>query len=345
MVNACLDPCDPRWRDRRPLADHHRRRSTFVTSTRPAPEGVSIRPAGERDLPALAAVYRHADPDVAHLPGGSPEAADLDAHACDDLRAMARDPRAVWLAEAGGSAIGVAAAVVRGRHWHLAYLFVEPAWQGKGVGAALLAACHAAGAGAGCTVFSTEPSSDARGMALYLRSGMTPRLPALVLDANAPRFPAPDWQDGLEAIPVTADDAHLLATVGDVDAAVRGARRPEDHLRWLADGGSLQLLMDRARGVPAGYVVVRPDHGLWRLGPVAAMDPAIVPAVLARAMAAAGRIGAEGRRWRICVPGENPAAIAPALEAGFLPVDLAPMLANRAVGLWDRYLFSDLDFL
>ncbi|MCC6313353.1 MAG: GNAT family N-acetyltransferase [Thermomicrobiales bacterium] len=315
---------------------------TSPASTAP----IVTRRARPDELAAIAPIFRHADRDYADLPDGAPNAAAVDAAALADLRVLAAHPDGVWVAERDGSVVGFAAAAIRGRLWHLAYLFVEPTAQGHGVGGALAQAIHTAGAAAGCDVFTTEPSADDRALRCYFRLGMLPRPPAALLRARSPLFPPLLRDDGLEAMPLAADDDSQLETLGDLDALTRGGRRPEDLRRWLRDGGRGALLLRRETGAPAGYAVARPvDAGVWRLGPVAAVDAAAFALVLERALAMAGSVPAPHAIWLADVPGENHGALRRLLAAGFAPIRLAPLLASGPTGRWDAYLFGDLDVL
>jgi len=307
-----------------------------------------IRPAEPGDLPRAAPIYRLADADHAHLrDDAGPEAREIDAAAEADLVvAFAHHPEDVWVAEAAGEVVGFAAATVRGRHWYLSYLFVRPEWQGAGIGSRLLRAIHASGVRRGCDVFSTAPSADPRAVAAYLRLGMVPAMPALVLEATEPAFPPLPWGDDLEAVAFGSGDEAAIATVGDIDAFARGVRRPEDHLRWLEEGARGLLLLRREGATPAGYALLRPEPGeTWRIGPAAALDADRVDDVVTRALHAASKIELDVRRWRVAVPGENREGLARLLAARFRPARLAPMLASGPIGRWDRYLFGDLDVL
>lgn len=308
---------------------------------------MAIRPATAGDLPVAAPIYRRADANDRHVADGTPEAMELDAAVLADLETLTTGPPGtVQVAEVGGALVGFAGASITGRHWHLVYLFVEPAHQGQRIGGRLLAAVHEAGIGAGCTVFTTEPSADPRALTSYFRLGMLPCPPAVRFSATDPAFPSLRWDEELEAVPLSPDDGALLATIGDIDAVVRGGRRPHEHERWLAAGGSAHLLVRRGQDVPVGYAVTqREGHRLWRLGPVAAMDVELMSAVVTRALVVAAARHQPGNRWRIDLPGENHAAIAPVLAAGFRPERLYPLLASARIGRWDRYVFAGLDQL
>ena len=299
--------------------------------------GLTIRPAAAADLPAAARVYALAD-----------QSAEDEPLALADLTLLhADDPRQVLVAEQAGQVVGMAAVALRERHWHLVYLFVLPGLQGGGIGGALLAAALDVGRAAGCTVFTTESSGDARAMTAYLRAGMLPAPPLVELAAPEPRFPAPNWHNGLEARPLAADDDALLATATDIDRLVRGAPRERDLRRWLAAGDVGVVLFRRDTAVPVGYAMARPrtehDHG-W-LGPVAALNPEHAEAVLARGLALAATLHRPGLEWRTVVPGQNHVALRTLLAVGFHATRFGRFLWSAPLGAWDRYLPHDWDLL
>lgn len=317
------------------------------------PSDVAYRPARPEDLPAAAGVYVRADDELDHRLHGrslrepAGPGADEAAAALADLRLFRGEGRdRVWVADRGGTVVGVAAAAIRGRHWHLVYLFVLPEAQGRGIGRALLERVHAAGVAAGCDLFSLHASDDPRALSRYLALGLAPQPPTIALGAEAPRFPPARWDDGLEEVPLSADDAAALATVGDVDRVVRGVRRPEDLRRWLGEGAVGALLLRRDTGVPAGYFLVSLGE-TGRIGPAAAMDAERFGDVLGRALATAGEAAAArpGLPWRADVPGENRAAIPPLLATGFRPHRLASFFASGPIGRFDRYVIHDEDLL
>lgn len=315
---------------------------------------LAFRPARRDELPAAARVYVVADDELdQRLRGRSlrePAAAGAgeEAAALADLSLFHGEaPERVWVAVRGEEVVGVAAAAVRGRHWHLVYLFVLPGNQGRGIGRELLARVHAMGLAVGCDRFTLHASDDPKALTRYLRLGLAPAPPSVVFRAATPSFPPPRWDDGLESHPIDREDEAQLATLGDVDAVVRGARRTDDLRRWLAAGAAGALLTRRDNGAPAGYFLVDIEAAgaRGRIGPVAAIDGGRFGDILGRALVAAGERHRPGVGWRVDAPGENRAAVGPLLEAGFRPERLAAFFASAPVGRFDRYLFHDEDVL
>jgi hypothetical protein len=181
-------------------------------------------------------------------------------------------------------------------------------------------------------------------LSAYLVLGMLPRAPAIRFAATSPTFPEARLDAPFEAVPIAPDDATLIKTVGDIDAVVRGARRPEDLRRWLPDDATAVLLLQRERGIPAGYDFLRPEQrGRWRIGPIAALATEHLPDVFAQTIFAAGARHRAGDRWRLDLPGETHVLIPPLLAAGLRPERVLPLLASGPIGRWDRYVFADLD--
>jgi len=314
---------------------------------------LTYRPASPDDLPAAARVYLLADEESDRrlfgrvLRDPAPPGESEEAGALGDLRRLhAEAPERVWVAVRGdGTVVGVAAAAIRGRHWHLVYLFVLPDEQGHGIGRELLERTHAMGVAAGCDRFTLHASDDPKALTRYLRLGLAPAPPTIVFRADAPAFPPVRWDDGLEPHPLDPDDPAQLNTLGDIDAVVRGLRRPDDLRSWLRDGATGALLTRRDTGAPAGYFLVDAAGSQGRIGPVAAIDAERVADVVDRALAAAGAQDRLGLRWRVDAPAENRAAVAPLLAAGFRPTRLSAFFASAPLGRFDRYLFHDEDLL
>lgn len=312
---------------------------------------VIIRPAIAGDLPHAAAIYGASDVALdgrLHplLRAPDPDASASAARGLIDLVLLHEEnPRQVWVATTDDEVIGFAAAAFRERHAHIQYLFVHPGTQQRGIGAMLLDRLRAAAEEAGCTVYTLQASDDPRALTRYLRFGLFLLAPNLVWSAAQPSFPTSRLDNPFEAIPLTGEDEATLNTVGDIDKAVRGARRRRDLERWLRGGEIGALLIDRRSGRPAGYYLVASTDASSRIGPVAAMDREQFGEVLAAALTAAGALHVPGRTWSLAMPGENQAAVAPPLAAEFRPDYATTFLASEPIGRFDRYVFHDLDLL
>lgn len=321
--------------------------------------GLTIRQAQPDELEAAAALYIDADRALARFSRAllvDPAEEDRTGEAqeaADDLAALVcTETDTVLLAFGDGpEPVGMAGVVVRGRHAHITYLFVHPGWQGHGIGRALLDQLRAHIAAAGCNVTSLHASRDPRALQRYLRYGLHPAPPMISLVTSRPSFPDLDLRDGLDAHPLRADnanDAALIATVGDIDAVVRGVRRPADLRRWLEDGAQGAMLTRRGTAIPVGYYLCALTKNGRRgdIGPAAAIDVERIPAMLARALAGAATLpGAPAAEWWVHLPGENSGALPPLFAAGFQARQLTSYLATGPIGVWDRYVFHDADML
>ncbi|MGI8484003.1 MAG: hypothetical protein ACR2OU_07045, partial [Thermomicrobiales bacterium] len=154
--------------------------------------------------------------------------------------------------------------------------------------------------------------------------------------------------DGFEAFPITRDNLEAVSgAIDDIDRVVKGVRRAEDIARWIIDEGATgAVLKDAANGLPVGYYLVSRDARHGRIGPVAALEREWFPAILHRALVAAGEIDNTHQLvWQIDLPAANRDAIEPLFRAGFTPWNLLPWFASGTIGQWDRYVFRDEDQL
>ena len=169
------------------------------------------------------------------------------------VRFAERDGDGAWVAETdGGRVVGMAEAIRRGPFWGLSMLFVDPAWQSRGVGQALLERALRSAEGASLRMIVS--SSDPRALRRYWAAGLTIH-PTLEATGEVDRRRVPP---ALPGRPGATDD---LALVAEVDAGLRG-RRDEDVAFLLSVGAELDVV-DGPGG--RGYAVRR-DNRLQMLG-------------------------------------------------------------------------------
>ena len=252
--------------------------------------------------------------------------------------------------------IGFASATVRDSLWFLAMLFVNPEAQGEGIGSALMDRAQAgrdvdpggpavpgpdAPLDTGITTWgmgtdTAQPISNG----LYARRGMLPRVPVWRLFGEPRRWSAiPPLPGVLESVPFEALAAdgregarRLAATLDALDSEIVGVTHPQDHDFLRRDGRTGFLVRERGTGRALGYGY---GSSVGRLGPIAALDPALHPAILGTIVRETPVLGPVA----IWVPGTAAEASRALLEAG-LRFDGFPALIcwSTATHPFDRYV-------
>ena len=237
---------------------------------------------------------------------------------------LSTDPATSYVAQDRGRVVAFGIVAVRGQDGFLSFLFVAPEWQGRGLGRAVLDACIRSGTG--IERLSTCAEADQPvSTGLYASLGLAPRLPIYLLRGALGQTSLPVLPDGVSARPIAAE------AVADVDAALMGYERPQDHAMWT-DNDRRGWRFEGRDGDVLGYGYAHPSG---RLGPVAARDPAQLPGFLGHLVRSTQVI--EG--WQVVVPGPAIEALRPLLAAG-LRIDGTPAVycAEGSGPAFDRYL-------
>lgn len=241
-------------------------------------------------------------------------------------------PEGFWVAEDGGDVIGFALSRVLGEMWFLAFLFVAPGHQGRGIGRELLSRAAAHGGPAitnrALITFAYNPSS----ISLYLKHGMYPR--ESIYWMAGPSHGAPPARPARAAVDyerLPADQA-ALAVLAPIDRAVLGFARDGVHAYLLNAPGAACYLCLRD-GCPIGYAYAWTNG---RVGPLAAIDGSLVRAVMDGALSLAA--GGGSRQISTVVPGANADAVSLALERGLRLTFPYVLMSEKPFGHWDRYL-------
>lgn len=238
---------------------------------------------------------------------------------------LARHAAEWWIAEDpdSGEAIGYARSVERGGMFELTEFFVLPDSQSAGVGTALLARAFPLDRGDVRVIIAT---TDVRAQARYYRSGTVARFPIVALGGT----PRPsDGDPDLEAVRLTPDAAEL-EEVRRIEAAVLEFDRGAE-LAGLAEEREGYLY--RRRGEPIGFAFA----GRTGTGPIAALDPADQPAILAHVEGRAASLGFEEISFE--VPMVNGVAIGHLLDRGMrMDPFYTFLMSSRPFGQFDRYI-------
>jgi len=330
---------------------------------------VTFRPGRETDLDACILTWKAGLEGYMSRLGLPPVADDLGPLRRLLVHTLTSDPHRFWVAltpaadhgsaasdGAPGRVIGFASATVREHLWFLAMLFVNPEAQAEGVGSALMDRAQAgrdvdpggpavpgpdAPLDTGITTWgmgtdTAQPISNG----LYARRGMLPRVPVWRLSGEPRRWAAiPPLPVGLESVPFEAvvldgrDGARRLAeTVAALDREIVGMTHPQDHEFLRRDGRTGFLVRERDSGRAVGYVY---GSSGGRLGPLAALDPALQPALIGVAVRETPALGTVAM-W---VPGSADRAMRALLDAG-LRIEGFPGLVcwSRPDHPFERYL-------
>ena len=275
------------------------------------------------DIPAMLEVFFHAAEDLDRQ-RGQPlrprNAAPLEMHFGHLLES---DPHSCYVADDDGSVIAFGMVMRRGAEAFLSFLFVEPGWQGRGMGRALLDACLA-GAGEGVARVSTcAEANQPVSTGLYAKLGMAPRTPIYFLRGSLPEEALPSLPTGVQRRPISAD------AVAQLDLALLGYVRPGDHAFWARERTG--ALFTAADGTVLGYGYAQASG---RIGPVAALEPGYLPSFIGYLVRLVNVL--EGRQ--LVVPGPA-SALAPLLEAGLRIDDTPAIYCSAGPGpRFDRYL-------
>jgi GNAT superfamily N-acetyltransferase len=258
---------------------------------------MDYRPVTEQDIEACADVFYAADDELMERAGlpptqrNRPNLVRLFAHI------TATDPDRVWLAQQDDRVVAFSMAVQRDGLTFLAFLFVEPGLQARGIGRALLERAMAGSKRTGVCIFSAQPVSAA----LYAKYGMVPRVPMYTLTGKL-KEAMPPLPAGLRVEPLDVAGTEAL------DVEVTGFSRPQDHAAWEAWGRLRHGLFKGPALLGYGYV-----QSSGRLGPFVVREQEnLLPFVgeLTRRVQAI-------EDWMINVPGPAEETFVELLRQGF----------------------------
>lgn len=238
-----------------------------------------------------------------------------------------------WLAEEAGSGrlVGFARTLERESLVELTEFFVLPDAQGMGVGRALLERAFPDRPGA---VRSIVATSDVRAQARYYAAGTVARFPIYTLSAaTAETEPASD----IAAIAINS--GHTIEDQRAIERQVLGHRRSDTEIGWLLEHRRSHIY--RRDGDAIGFSFVGTDG----TGPIAALAPSDLPAILLHVEGLAHSLGIE--RLEFQVPAPNEVAIRHLMRRGYrFDSWINFLMSDRPFGQFDRFLpFSPPLFL
>jgi GNAT superfamily N-acetyltransferase len=151
---------------------------------------------------------------------------------------LGTDPDGSWVAEDGGTVVGMSQSFVREGYWMLSQLGTVPGRQGRGVGRELLR--RALSYGDPDSPGTIQCSRDPKAMALYTSFGFV--LHPVVAAWGAMRPGAVTRPADVRRVEPDGVGERELDVVSGIDRAVRGSARPVDIVAMLAQPGTRLLL-------------------------------------------------------------------------------------------------------
>lgn len=270
-----------------------------MTGSPPRPDQIAYRAANEGDLDAQYRVFCRAEGELTRRHAFAWSDPPFEVMASGFRHLLRHDAERYFVAESEGAVVGFSAALVRDTTWFLALLFIDPEFQGRGIGRRLFELAYAGRPTRRITITnSIQPVSNA----LYGKHGLIPTTP-IFLFRGRPSVSAP---------PDLLATAGTPADLADLDLSAYGFDRRVDHEFWGA--GAVRTVWYRAARAVA-YSYAWPSG---QIGPLAGLDEE----------GAADALKAELARgsdpW-VEIPGSSRSLVTVALESG-LQIDPPPGL-------------------
>jgi hypothetical protein len=184
----------------------------------------------------------------------------------------------------------------RGELVFLAFLFIEPQEQARGLGRQLLERSMTNATKTAVCILSIQPISAA----LYAKYGMVPRVPLYQIGGR-PKRPLPGLPAGLSVGPLE------IAQAAALDRTVTGFAREHDHIAWQSWERKLFGLFEGERVVGYGYA-----QAVGRLSPVVVERRELLLPLVSELMRQVETL----EDWIINVPGPAAEVFSTLLNAG-----------------------------
>lgn len=286
------------------------------------PAGLVVRPLTERDVDRAGDIDFVAFQELALRHGAAPTVT-TPADCRSYLRhLLALDPDGGLVAELGDELVGVAWVRRRGPVATIGPVAVDPAFQGRGIGRALLERCLAVARPRAAQVRLVQESFNVASLGLYLRLGFRVVCPLLEVELPAGRpVPTGAAPPGVVVRRAGVQDRVRLV---EADARMFGAARPQN----------VSLLLERGEAVVAerGGVLVGYGFGIGtrRRGYVGSAAGDAIEILIELIAAVAAALAARGVPVRMLVPATDAALVDGTLGLGFRVVKACHYMVHGA---------------
>lgn len=236
---------------------------------------------------------------------------------------LAIDASEWWVAEDAGALQGFARSIESDGFVELTEFFVRPSAQGHGLGRDLLARAFPATPGKTRFLIATR---DVRALLRYYGAGLAIQFPMLEL-SGATRATEPPAGLTVRRVDGPTDVDGLRS----IERGLLGFKRSPGTLSTLVAVREPYLYLREA--APVGFAFVGPDG----IGPIGALDPDDMPAILLHVEGRLNDLGVDAMELE--VPAPNAAATRHLLGRGYrIDPRMSYLMADRPFGAFDRFI-------
>jgi GNAT superfamily N-acetyltransferase len=242
-----------------------------------------------------------------------------------------QDKKRFWCAWDGKNIIGFTAALLRGKQWYLAFLFVHPRYQDKGVGKELLKRVWIDAPG--LTHSLSTFAYNVQAVGIYSKFGMAPicAMPVMEIKFDKLKLPVPS---GLKAsTTITRQD---IAWINQLEAKIRGYSRPQEWGFWSKQD-EIQICLFKNKGQRVGYSMI---HNKWGvIAPAGAVTNDYLTQIVADSI---GLVNTKEKSIRLYCPANNINLYRFLIGMGFRILEMDLFLSDKPYADFQRYLPAQL---
>ena len=244
---------------------------------------------------------------------------------------FSQDKQTFWCAWAGNKIIGFTGALIRGKQWYLAFLFVHPRYQEKGVGRQLLERVWKDAAGISHSLSTFAYNMQAVG--IYSRFGMAPicALPIMELKLKKLKKPEPSELD-VSAKPSKQD----IEWINELEDKIRGYSHPQEWRFWLKNN-KFRILIFKDKGKRVGYSMIHKEWGV--IAPAGAISNKILIKVMSETFRFAEP---KMKSLRVCCPAQNIDLYQFLMGKGFRLLEMDVFMSDKPYVDFQRYVPAQL---
>jgi ribosomal protein S18 acetylase RimI-like enzyme len=243
------------------------------------------------------------------------------------------DYKGCWAAYSGTMMVGFGQALIRGRQWYLAFLFVDPRFQSKGIGREILKRCLDYGKSrADSFALCTFPYNEAA-LGLYCSFGLMPVYPIFGMKRTEKKI----MRVKPTGLRMVEDDSNKsILRINRLEKEIRGYSRLVD-LRFFVSQQNYGTCNFYKGSKWVGYSIV---HKKSLIGPAGSTRAGFLPDILTESL----RRCFPGQADSITVfaGGSNEAVYRRLISMGFIIDSLSVFLSTKPYGDFSRYIPAPL---